>query len=105
MKIDGILLEGGAQLNWAALESGIVRKVLAYLSPKILGGNKAKSPVGGMGVPLPGQAYGLTDSKITRLGEDFLIESEVSQNICRESMVCQNICQESEVCQNVYRNS
>ena len=125
MKIDGILLEGGAQLNWAALESGIVRKVLAYLSPKILGGDTAKSPVGGTGVPLPGQAYVLTDSKITRLGEDFLIESELSQNICQESMVCQNVyresmvcqnvcqeskvnqnvCQESEVCQNVYRNS
>lgn len=77
MGVDSILLEGGASLNWAALESGIVNKVYTYISPKLLGGSSAKSPVGGAGFSLPSEAVRLKSSAITRLGEDFLIESEV----------------------------
>lgn len=76
-KIDSILLEGGGTLNWAALESGIVQKVQSYIAPKLFGGQDAKTPVEGAGVADPSQAFRLKNSRITRLGEDFLIESEV----------------------------
>ena len=49
-QIDSVLLEGGGTLNWAALKSGIVQKVQAYLAPKLLGGREAKTPVEGEGV-------------------------------------------------------
>lgn len=35
-KIDGILLEGGGQLNESALQAGIVQRVYCYIAPKIL---------------------------------------------------------------------
>lgn len=76
-KIDSILLEGGAEMNWSALESGIVSSVIAYISPKIFGGTNAKSPVGGSGVPHPDAAFMLENSRVIRLGDDFLIESRV----------------------------
>ena len=76
-QIDSILLEGGGTLHWAALESGIVHRVQAYLAPKLFGGRDAKTPVEGQGIAQPSEAYLLKDSKITRLGEDFLIESEL----------------------------
>lgn len=76
-KIDSILLEGGAELNWSALKCGIVNKVQAYIAPKLFGGIMAKSPVGGTGVDIPDNAFMLTDSRITQIGEDFLIESRV----------------------------
>lgn len=76
--IDSILLEGGGQLNWSALEAGIVREVSAYLAPKLFGGALAKSPVEGMGVSNPSECFILKNLKITPLGEDILIESEVS---------------------------
>lgn len=82
-QIDSILLEGGGTLNWAALESGIVQKVQAYIAPKLLGGKDAKTPVEGTGVALPQAAYYLKNSKVIPLGEDFLIESEVGQNVYR----------------------
>ena len=41
--IDSILLEGGGTLNWAALQSGIVQKVQAYIAPKLFGGETAKA--------------------------------------------------------------
>lgn len=83
MQLDSILLEGGGTLNWAALESGIVQKVQAYLAPKLFGGQTAKTPVEGAGVPTPDQAFFLRNSSVTRLGEDFLIESEVVEGVHR----------------------
>lgn len=76
-QIDSILLEGGGTLHWAALESGIVQQVQAYIAPKLFGGKTAKTPVEGMGVPTPDTAFRLKNSRMIRLGEDFLIESEV----------------------------
>lgn len=81
--IDSILLEGGGTLNWAALESGIVQKIQAYIAPKLFGGREAKTPVEGRGFHSPDAAVFLKDSVITRLGEDFLVESEVRQDVYR----------------------
>ena len=82
-KIESILLEGGAILNWAALESGIVKKVQAYIAPKLFGGATAKTPVSGQGFASPAEAVLLSNSKITQLGDDFLIESEVTPHVYR----------------------
>ena len=79
-----ILLEGVGTLHWAALESGIVRKVQAYVAPKLLGGLDAKTPVEGQGVPSPSEAVFLKNMAVTRLGEDLLIESEVAQDVHRD---------------------
>lgn len=76
-RIDSILLEGGGTLNWAALESGIVQKVQAYIAPKLFGGQTAKTPVEGVGVPSPASAFHLKNTVITQLGKDILLESEV----------------------------
>ncbi len=54
-QIDGVLLEGGGTLNWAMLEAGLVRRVQAYIAPKLFGGG-TPSPLwrGGGGAPGPG---------------------------------------------------
>lgn len=75
--IDSILLEGGSTLNWSALNEGIVNRVQAYVSPKIFGGKDAKSPVAGEGVAFPNDAIKLSKPKISVIGEDILLESEV----------------------------
>lgn len=80
-QIDSILLEGGGTLNWAAVSSGIVRKVQTYISPKLFGGQDAKTPIEGEGVHVPAEAIPLKNSHVIQLGEDFLIESEVEQNV------------------------
>lgn len=41
-QLDSVLLEGGGTLNWAALESGVVQQVQAYIAPKLFGGQEAK---------------------------------------------------------------
>lgn len=80
VEIDSVLLEGGGTLNWAALESGIVQRVQAYVAPKLFGGD-AKSPVEGQGVALPDQAVALKHTRVIRVGEDILLESEVDGSV------------------------
>lgn len=76
-RIDSVLIEGGAELNWSALETGIVDKVQTYIAPKIFGGTGAKSPVGGLGADLPDNCFMLGEPEIRRFGDDILIESRV----------------------------
>ncbi|MHB1154146.1 MAG: bifunctional diaminohydroxyphosphoribosylaminopyrimidine deaminase/5-amino-6-(5-phosphoribosylamino)uracil reductase RibD [Eubacteriales bacterium] len=80
-KIDSILLEGGSKLNYSALNSGIINKVQAYIAPKIFGGNTAKTPVGGVGVIWPEDAYILKNKLITVLNDDVLIEGDIIKNV------------------------
>lgn len=81
--IDSVLLEGGGTLNWAALEAGIVQKLYCYIAPKLFGGRDAKTPVEGVGVALPQEAAQLRVQRVTMVGEDVLIESEVTGHVHR----------------------
>ena len=82
-KIDSVYVEGGSELSWAVLGSGMVNRVHAYISPKILGGVQAKTPVGGLGFASPDEAVILKNSTVTPLGDDFLIESEAKRSVYR----------------------
>jgi diaminohydroxyphosphoribosylaminopyrimidine deaminase/5-amino-6-(5-phosphoribosylamino)uracil reductase len=48
-QVTSLLLEAGAKLNWAALDSGIIDKALIYFAPKILGGVDSLPLAGGIG--------------------------------------------------------
>jgi diaminohydroxyphosphoribosylaminopyrimidine deaminase/5-amino-6-(5-phosphoribosylamino)uracil reductase len=75
--IDSIILEGGGKLNWSALQAGLVQRVQTYIAPKLLGGETAPTPVGGLGFDRPDEGVQLENCVITRLGEDLLLEADV----------------------------
>ncbi|KMT21003.1 bifunctional diaminohydroxyphosphoribosylaminopyrimidine deaminase/5-amino-6-(5-phosphoribosylamino)uracil reductase RibD [Clostridium cylindrosporum] len=77
LKIDSILLEGGATLNFSALDEGIVDKVQMYIAPKIIGGEMSKTPVGGNGIEALKDAYKLRNLTTRVLGDDILIEGYI----------------------------
>lgn len=77
--IDSILLEGGSSLNYSALDEGIVDKVIAFIAPKIVGGKKAKTPVGGEGKKYISDAFYLKDIAISRFNEDIMIEGYLKE--------------------------
>ena len=78
-EVDGLVLEGGARLNAAALEAGIVQEVDAYIAPKLLGGAGAPSPVAGAGFATPDEAVRLRDVHVERLGDDVLLSGKVAR--------------------------
>lgn len=71
-EIDSILLEGGATLNAAALEAGIVHEMYAFIAPKLFGGD-APGPIAGDGVALPEEAAKLQLKEVRPVGEDVLL--------------------------------
>jgi diaminohydroxyphosphoribosylaminopyrimidine deaminase/5-amino-6-(5-phosphoribosylamino)uracil reductase len=82
LEIDSLLLEGGGGLNAAALNMGIVDKVMTFIAPKIIGGKDAKTPVEGLGIESMEDAIKLHDISITRFEDDFLIEGYVKGALC-----------------------
>ncbi len=79
LEIDSVLLEGGGTLNYSALEAGIVDKVMFFISPKIIGGENAVSPVEGAGIHLMKNAFKIRDINLTRFDDDILIEGYISK--------------------------
>lgn len=77
MEIDSILIEGGGTLNSAALEAGIVDRVMMFITPKIIGGKDALTPVEGLGRQLMKDAIQLKDITVSRFDEDILIEGKL----------------------------
>lgn len=80
-QISSVLIEGGGQVHEAALRAGIVRHVCAYIAPKLLGGRDAKTPVEGLGAASPDGAALLDGLRLTRLGEDILLEYDVKKGM------------------------
>ena len=73
-----LVLEAGAKLNWAALEAGVVDKVLLYYAPKILGGLESLPLAAGPGRRSRSSAILLRDLRTMPVAPDeFLVEAWV----------------------------
>lgn len=77
--IDSILIEGGGNLNWSALKDELIDKVQVYIAPKLIGGVKAPTPVGGKGIDLMSEAVELYDIKRKIFNEDIMIEGYIKK--------------------------
>ncbi len=75
--IDSVLLEGGSTLNYSAMQAGIVDHVQVYIAPKIFGGDGRYTPIRGLGVEEPNQAFMCGTPTITTFGDDVLLEYDV----------------------------
>lgn len=80
-KIDGILLEGGGQLNESASQAGIVDRIYCYIAPKIFGGAQAKTPVEGQGLTRAADAWQFNRIGMQEFGQDILLEYEKAQEL------------------------
>jgi diaminohydroxyphosphoribosylaminopyrimidine deaminase/5-amino-6-(5-phosphoribosylamino)uracil reductase len=78
--IASVLIEGGSELSAAALEDGIVDKVLFFYAPKIIGGAHSRSMVGGTGISKISDAISLNDIHYKRLGRDILVEGYINKH-------------------------
>ena len=75
--IASVMIEGGGGLLAAAFEAGIVDKALFFVAPKIVGGEEAPTPVGGLGFETVDEAIRLRDLSVEKIGDDLLIEGYV----------------------------
>jgi diaminohydroxyphosphoribosylaminopyrimidine deaminase / 5-amino-6-(5-phosphoribosylamino)uracil reductase len=75
-----LMIEAGSKVNWAALESGIVDRILFYYAPKIFGGIESLPVVGGTGRRRRVDAIVLKDVALYPIAPDeFAVEARVQK--------------------------
>jgi diaminohydroxyphosphoribosylaminopyrimidine deaminase/5-amino-6-(5-phosphoribosylamino)uracil reductase len=77
--IASVLIEGGSELSAAALQDGIVDKVLFFYAPKIIGGINAYPMVGGAGSKKLSRAITIKDIRYRKVGDDILVEGYIAK--------------------------
>ncbi|KZR86542.1 bifunctional diaminohydroxyphosphoribosylaminopyrimidine deaminase/5-amino-6-(5-phosphoribosylamino)uracil reductase RibD [Synechococcus sp. MIT S9504] len=73
-----VLWECGPGLASAALQQGCVQEITAVIAPKLLGGELARTPLGDLGLTAMDQALGLNCEPGLSLGQDLLMQGQVS---------------------------
>ncbi len=68
-----VLVEGGAQLVGGLLEEQLIDKFLFFYAPKILGDDRALSPIKGRPVPNLADAHSVHIHRVEQIGADILV--------------------------------
>jgi diaminohydroxyphosphoribosylaminopyrimidine deaminase/5-amino-6-(5-phosphoribosylamino)uracil reductase len=79
-QIQSVLCEGGSTINASLLGARMVDKVIAFVAPKIVGGDGDKSPIMGWGLPSMNKALNLTETRIRTFDNDVCIEGYVTDD-------------------------
>lgn len=79
MEIQAVLVEGGGTLLASAFEQGVVGDVNVFVSPKIIGGSQATTPVEGEGIQEITQAPELSHVSTESIDTDVLIEASYKE--------------------------
>ena len=69
-----VLWECGPSLASLAIKQGCVQELAVVVSPKLLGGLAAKTPLSELGFNSMEQVINLKSSSMSQLGEDLLLE-------------------------------
>lgn len=77
ISIFSILIEGGGLTAWNAIKSSVVDEIVSFVSPKILGGKTAISPIEGEGIKKIDKAIKTKIVSVEKLGDDILIKSKL----------------------------
>jgi diaminohydroxyphosphoribosylaminopyrimidine deaminase / 5-amino-6-(5-phosphoribosylamino)uracil reductase len=80
-----VLWECGGNLAASAIAQGAVQKILAFIAPKIIGGNHAPTPVGDLGFNVMTEALNLERVSWRVVGSDCLVEGYLPQKSPKNS--------------------
>ena len=75
--MQSLMVEGGSQVLGSFFENGAVDEVWAFVAPKIIGGQGAPGPIGGMGFGQLKDALELENIEIQQLGPDVFIRGNI----------------------------
>ncbi|MBO7393817.1 MAG: bifunctional diaminohydroxyphosphoribosylaminopyrimidine deaminase/5-amino-6-(5-phosphoribosylamino)uracil reductase RibD [Abditibacteriota bacterium] len=68
-----VLIEGGGETAWSALNEGVVDKVVYFYSPRLMGGRDAVPALGGEGVGKVKDAPRLKNIEVSRFDDDICV--------------------------------
>jgi diaminohydroxyphosphoribosylaminopyrimidine deaminase/5-amino-6-(5-phosphoribosylamino)uracil reductase len=73
LEITSVLVEGGAMVNWACLQAGVIDKLWLFFAPKLLGG-EGSVPFLSSGHAQLSEAIRVKNIALHRYGDDFAVE-------------------------------
>ena len=73
-----VLWECGGKLAAQAIADGAVQKVMAFIAPKLIGGNMAPGPVGDLGLTRMDEAIALDRISLASVGPDYLLSGYIA---------------------------
>jgi diaminohydroxyphosphoribosylaminopyrimidine deaminase / 5-amino-6-(5-phosphoribosylamino)uracil reductase len=73
--LTSLLVEGGAEVYASFLTEGQADKLVLFIAPLLVGGQKAKGMIGGQGAAHIKEAIRLREMKVRFRGEDILVEA------------------------------
>jgi diaminohydroxyphosphoribosylaminopyrimidine deaminase/5-amino-6-(5-phosphoribosylamino)uracil reductase len=73
--VQSVLVEGGGEVSAAFVAAGLFERVEAVVSPLLIGGREAPSPLGGEGVESLAEAPRLDRPLVVRRGDDLHLEA------------------------------
>jgi len=76
-EVSSVLVEGGGTLLGSLFDLGLVDKVIAFIAPIIIGGEEAKTAVGGKGAGKVVDSVKLQRVRIEKFGEDLMVSGYV----------------------------
>ncbi len=76
--ITSVLVEGGSILLGSMFDRGLVDKVVVFIAPIIIGGEKAKTAVAGKGVDKVVDSFKLKRINIERFGQDIMVSGYIA---------------------------
>ncbi|OHB70918.1 MAG: riboflavin biosynthesis protein RibD [Planctomycetes bacterium RBG_16_43_13] len=68
-----VLIEGGGEVHASAFREEMVDEIMVFVSPKIIGGGNAKTPVEGDGVSKMAKALKINDFTVENIEGDILV--------------------------------
>ena len=84
-RIISVMLEAGPALNGAMLKAGLIDKFYIFVCPKIVGDDKAYSPITGLNTNNINESIMLEQVKVRQIGDDVLIKAWVKDEFRRLS--------------------
>jgi diaminohydroxyphosphoribosylaminopyrimidine deaminase / 5-amino-6-(5-phosphoribosylamino)uracil reductase len=76
-----VLWECGGTLSAEAIAQGCIQKVLAFIAPKIIGGQFAPSPIGELGFTQMTEALALEHLALEQIGADYLLTGYLAEPV------------------------
>ena len=77
-QVTSVLVEGGSILLGSMFDCGLVDKVVVFVAPIIIGGEKGKTAVAGKGVDKVVDSFKLKRMEIQRFGQDIMISGYIA---------------------------
>ena len=72
MGLMAVMIEGGAKTATAALQEGVVDKIIFFYAPKLIGGD-GKPAIEGLEIKEIGRSHRIKEIEVRKFGDDFLV--------------------------------